>query len=111
MWGIGTYIEPWPNQTSAYSALQQCIIEPAFRIKLAAVRATHHFLSEADVQFYAGMVRYDYLPHAEFGAVVNASTLVAVMGMTGAIISLPYLRLRNNTAKGSVACLFNMPRT
>jgi putative acetyltransferase len=62
-------------------------LETLFNIWLAAVRATHSFLSEADVEFYANMVRSDYLPHAEFWVAVDASDApVAFMGMTGAMI-------------------------
>ncbi len=56
-------------------------------IWLAAVQATHHFLSEADVEFFSNMVRNDYLPHGRFWVVVDASDRpVAFMGMTGPMI-------------------------
>ena len=62
-------------------------LDTLFDIWLAAVRATHSFLGEADVEFYANMVRNDYLPHAEFWVAADASDApVAFMGMTGAMI-------------------------
>jgi putative acetyltransferase len=62
-------------------------LETLFSIWLSAVQATHSFLSEADIEFYANLVRNDYLPHAEFWVAVDASDVpVAFMGMTGAMI-------------------------
>jgi putative acetyltransferase len=37
----------------------------------AAVRATHHFLSEQDVAFYRGVVRDNYLPTADLHVAVE----------------------------------------
>ncbi|WP_244445215.1 acetyltransferase [Microvirga sp. BSC39] len=62
-------------------------LETLFNIWLAAVRATHSFLSEADVELYANVVRSDYLPHAELWVAVDVlDAPVAFMGMTGAMI-------------------------
>jgi putative acetyltransferase len=36
------------------------------------VRATHHFLSEADVVFYRGVIRDNYLPTADLHVAVEA---------------------------------------
>lgn len=58
-----------------------------FGIWLAAVRATHDFLTEEDIAYYAGQVREAYLPQAEFlVAVDGADRPVGFMGMTGAKI-------------------------
>ena len=57
-----------------------------FRIWENAVRATHSFLTEEDVDFYARQVRDQYLPfHAFWVATVNGEPQ-GFMGMTGAKI-------------------------
>jgi putative acetyltransferase len=54
-----------------------------FEIWLRAVRATHHFLSEADIDFYSRLVHTDYLPHAVLWvAVDDADQPLGFMGMT-----------------------------
>lgn len=55
-----------------------------FGIWLAAVRATHDFLTEGDIAFYAEQVRGAYLPQVDFlVAVDEADRPVGFMGMTG----------------------------
>ncbi|WP_286828432.1 MULTISPECIES: acetyltransferase [Kordiimonas] len=44
-----------------------------FDIWHAAVVATHHFLSEADLAEIAGVVKDQYLPNADFSVFVDAS--------------------------------------
>ena len=47
-----------------------------------AVRATHHFLGEEDIQFYRGVVRDNYLPTAElYVAVEPADRPVGFLGL------------------------------
>jgi putative acetyltransferase len=54
-----------------------------FDIWLRAVRATHLFLSEADIDFYSGLVRTEYLPEALLWvAVDDADQPLGFMGMT-----------------------------
>jgi putative acetyltransferase len=54
-----------------------------FAIWLRAVRATHFFLSEADIDFYSGLVRTKYLPQAILWvAVDDADQPLGFMGMT-----------------------------
>lgn len=54
-----------------------------FAIWLRAVRATHLFLSEADINFYSGLVRTEYLPHAILWvAADDADQPLGFMGMT-----------------------------
>jgi putative acetyltransferase len=54
-----------------------------FAIWLRAVRAAHLFLSEADINFYSGLVRMEYLPQALLWvAVDDADQPLGFMGMT-----------------------------
>jgi putative acetyltransferase len=54
-----------------------------FAIWLQAVRATHLFLSEADIDFYSGLVRTEYLPEALLWVIVDdADQPLGFMGMT-----------------------------
>ncbi|MBP2302874.1 acetyltransferase [Azospirillum picis] len=54
-----------------------------FVIWLSAVRATHDFLTESDIAFYAEQVRGSYLPQTEFlVAVDKADQPVGFMGMS-----------------------------
>ena len=58
-----------------------------FRIWQNAVRATHSFLTEEDVDFYARQVRDQYLPfHAFWVATTVNGEPQGFMGMTGAKI-------------------------
>ena len=58
-----------------------------FRIWENAVRATHSFLTEEDVDFYARQVRDQYLPfHAFWVATAMSGEPQGFMGMTGAKI-------------------------
>jgi putative acetyltransferase len=43
-----------------------------FDIWSRAVRATHHFLTEADLAFYSEAVRNEYLPNASFWVAVDS---------------------------------------
>ena len=55
-----------------------------FDIWLAAVRATHRFLSDADLTFFARLVREDYLPAQRFLVAVDADDRpVGFMGASG----------------------------
>jgi putative acetyltransferase len=58
-----------------------------FRVWESAVRATHSFLTEEDMNFYARQVRDDYLPfHAFWVATGESGEPEGFMGMTGAKI-------------------------
>ncbi len=58
-----------------------------FRVWESAVRATHSFLTEEDMNFYARQVRDDYLPfHAFWVAMGESGEPVGFMGLTGAKI-------------------------
>lgn len=58
-----------------------------FAIWLTAVRATHDFLTESDIDFYAEQVRHAYIPHADFlVAVDDDDRPVGFIGMTGSKI-------------------------
>lgn len=55
-----------------------------FDIWLAAVRATHGFLTEEDIGFYARHVREEYLPRRRFTvAADDRDEPLGFMGMTG----------------------------
>jgi len=55
-----------------------------FAVWLAAVRSTHDFLSEADIGFYADLVRDQYLPAAALMVAVDGDDRpVGFLGMTG----------------------------
>lgn len=55
-----------------------------FAIWLAAVRATHDFLTEDDIEFFSRLVRDEYLPSTEFIVAADAADQpVGFMGMTG----------------------------
>ncbi|HEV7369916.1 acetyltransferase [Arenibaculum sp.] len=55
-----------------------------FEVWLAAVRATHDFLTEEDIRFYADLVRNRYLPAGRFMVAVDGGDVpVGFMGMTG----------------------------
>jgi putative acetyltransferase len=57
-------------------------LDRMFNIWLAAIEATHGFLSEADGAFYGRLVREDYLPHAQLDiAETAADGVVAFMGL------------------------------
>ncbi|WP_224243001.1 acetyltransferase [Hyalangium gracile] len=62
-------------------------VDAMFRVWHDAVRATHHFLSEEDIAFYATMVREQYLPTAAFTVAVDdadgAGRVVGFLGVTG----------------------------
>ena len=58
-----------------------------FDIWRDAVAATHHFLSDADREFFSGIVRNHYLPAMPFTVTVDEEDRpVAFLGMTGARI-------------------------
>ena len=58
-----------------------------FRVWENAVRATHSFLPEEDLDFYARQVRDDYLPAHRFWVAAGADgEPLGFMGMTGAKI-------------------------
>ena len=55
-----------------------------FAVWLTAVRSTHDFLTGEDIDFYAGLVRDQYLPTAQLLVAVDGDdTPVGFMGMTG----------------------------
>ncbi|HZH25554.1 MAG TPA: acetyltransferase [Azospirillaceae bacterium] len=59
-------------------------IGPLFEIWHAAVRSTHGFLTEADIDVYARYVREEYLPGTEFLVAVDGSGKpIGFMGVTG----------------------------
>ena len=48
-----------------------------------SVRATHHFLSEADIQYYKPLVRQRYLPGVTVYLIRNArNEIAAFMGLS-----------------------------
>lgn len=57
--------------------------EPLFDIWLAAVRATHHFLSEDDLAFFAALMRDTYLPNAPLWVATDEEgKALGFMGLT-----------------------------
>ncbi|HYE51549.1 MAG TPA: acetyltransferase [Azospirillaceae bacterium] len=61
--------------------------EALFRIWNDAVRATHDFLGEDDIAFFARLVREEYLPAADLTVAVDGQDRpVGFLGMTGAKI-------------------------
>ncbi|HEX8703055.1 MAG TPA: acetyltransferase [Myxococcaceae bacterium] len=59
-------------------------VDAMFRVWHDAVRATHHFLTEEDIAFYATMVREQYLPSAALTVAVDGGQVVGFLGVTGA---------------------------
>jgi putative acetyltransferase len=58
-------------------------LEALFQVWLAAVRATHDFLTEADVAFYSLQVLHEYLPSTSFWVVVDdLDRPIAFLGAT-----------------------------
>lgn len=58
--------------------------EALFDIWIAAVRATHHFLTEDDLAFFACLMRDTYLPNAPLWVAVDgAGKAIGFMGVTG----------------------------
>ncbi|HEY8381180.1 MAG TPA: acetyltransferase [Microvirga sp.] len=67
-------------------------LEALFNIWREAVRATHSFLSKADVEFYAQLVRNDYLPHVEVWVAVDPMNApIGFIGMTGSMIDALFI--------------------
>ncbi|MDY7232124.1 acetyltransferase [Hyalangium rubrum] len=62
-------------------------VDAMFRVWHDAVRATHHFLTEEDIAFYATIVREQYLPAAAFTVAVDdadgGEQIVGFLGVTG----------------------------
>ncbi|WP_142849594.1 acetyltransferase [Telmatospirillum sp. J64-1] len=54
-----------------------------FRIWLAAVRATHDFVAEEDISFYAQMVRAHYLPNNRFTLAESDRRILGFIGLSG----------------------------
>ncbi len=57
-----------------------------------AVRATHHFLTEADIEFYRPLVRDQYLDLVEvFVAVSPEMGIVGFLGLSGAKVEMLFV--------------------
>ena len=70
-----------------------------FAIWESAVRATHHFLSEEDCQFFAAMVCDEYLPTACLWCAVDADDRpIGFLGMTGNRIDTLFVAANNHGA-------------
>ncbi|KQS27890.1 GNAT family N-acetyltransferase [Dyadobacter sp. Leaf189] len=58
----------------------------------ASVRATHHFLSEADIQFYKPLILKEYLPSVSlFGIYKEPETLAGFIGIAGDEIGMLFI--------------------
>lgn len=58
----------------------------------ASVRATHHFLSEADILYFRPLVRNEYLPQADLYAVRgDGYEIIAFMGVDGPKIEMLFV--------------------
>lgn len=56
-------------------------IAPLTDIWLNAVRATHHFLNEEDIQFYLPQVKETYIPSLEVWVIENESRVLGFIGL------------------------------
>ena len=67
-------------------------IPPLVAIWESAVRATHHFLSEADIQFFLPLVRDEALPGLEVWVAQSPSgPLLGFMGLSGAKVEMLFV--------------------
>jgi putative acetyltransferase len=62
-----------------------------FEIWMAAVRATHSFLSPDDLAFYAGQMEHLYLPLANLEVVEHQGAVVGFLGLDGAKVDALFL--------------------
>lgn len=59
----------------------------------ASVRATHHFLSEADILFFKPLVRERYLPAVELYAVRDGENRIAAFtGLSDTLVEMLFVR-------------------
>lgn len=58
-----------------------------------AVRSTHHFLTEADIQFYKPLIRHEYLAAVRLYIIrEDSGTIAAFMGLSNDCIEMLFVR-------------------
>ena len=67
-----------------------------------AVRSTHHFLTEADIQFYKPLIRHEYLAAVRLYIIrEDSGTIAAFMGLSNDCIEMLFVRDRKSTRLNS----------
>lgn len=65
--------------------------EAMTRVWLAAVRATHHFLSEEDIDFYHGRLPGLYMPHVDLYAIRDGGECRAFIGLSPGMVEMLFV--------------------
>ena len=75
-----------------------------------SVRASHHFLSEADIQFYKPLILNDYLPALSLFGIRHASgKLAGFIGIAGPKIEMLFIHPDDfGKGVGKILCRFAM---
>ena len=73
-----------------------------------AVRSTHHFLTEADIQFYKPLIRHEYLAAVRLYIIrEDSGTIAAFMGLSNDCIEMLSVRMPMDMA--TVVGWLNLP--
>ena len=74
-----------------------------------AVRSTHHFLTEADIQFYKPLIRHEYLAAVQLYIIrEDSGTIAAFMGLSNDCIEM-CLSVRMPMDMATVVGWLNLP--